>query len=181
MIRECFKTETGIMFTSEGIRKSGIDPANLYPLVQSKRPPPLPTIGAHIQEIPSATSLKQKSNENHADTDDLVKITKIKTEEEHEFLDALSPIYDQLSLAWFWWILELIPIKQRYQKGDNSWGAYLGWNLGKGRFIPKQKKVVKVHRSVKMRMDAQLPNGQKYIPKASFQTALDLGNVEWVD
>ncbi|RDB14966.1 hypothetical protein Hypma_016149 [Hypsizygus marmoreus] len=179
MIRECFKTETGIMFTSEGLRTAGLDPTSLYPIVQ-KRPPPLPITGAQIQSIPSKSFLKQKDLQHYAEVDDLVKITK--TEEEHELLDALSPIYDQLDLAWFWWMLELFPMKQRYQKGDNSWDTYLGMNLGRGRFIPKQKKsTIKVHRSVKMRMDAQHADGSKYAPKASFQTALELGNVQWVD
>ncbi|KAJ1303756.1 hypothetical protein OPQ81_008180 [Rhizoctonia solani] len=33
-------------------------------------------------------------------------------EEVEDFKDALSPIYDQLSLNWWWWILEFIPIQQ---------------------------------------------------------------------
>ncbi|KAG8732832.1 hypothetical protein FRC11_010666 [Ceratobasidium sp. 423] len=33
-------------------------------------------------------------------------------EEVEDFKDALSPIYDQLSLNWWWWILEFIPIRQ---------------------------------------------------------------------
>jgi hypothetical protein len=177
MIRECFKTETGILFSSEAMKSCGLDPANLYPVIQ-KRPAPLSVAGAQIQPIPSAKELKAQAN--FAEADVLVKITK--TEEEHELLDAMSPIYDQLSLAWFWWFLELLPMKQHYQKTDNTWGTYMGSNLGAGRFIPKQKKqVIKVHRSVKMRMDAQHANGTKYTPAASFQRALDLGNVQWVD
>lgn len=176
MIRECFKTETGIMFISEGLRGVGLDPAGLYPYIQT-RPPPLSATDLHIQHIPST---KEPTLQHFADVDSLIELHK--SEEEHELLDALSPIYDQLSLAWFWWMLELFPMKQKFQKSDNSWDSYLGMNLGRGRFIPKQKKgVVKVHRSVRMRMDAQFLDGTKYKPKASFDTALALGNVQWVD
>ncbi|KAF8066486.1 hypothetical protein FPV67DRAFT_1781048 [Lyophyllum atratum] len=179
MIRECFKSETGIMFTTEGLRGAGLDPASLYPYVQ-KRPPPLPVTGLQLQQIPSA---KTQKLQHFADVDNLVDIHM--SEEDHELHDAMSPIYDQLSLAWFWWLLELIPMKQHFQKSeDDSWAWYLGMNLGRGRFIPKQKRTrhkIKVHRSVQLRMAAAYPGGAKYVPAASFQTALDLGNVEWVD
>lgn len=33
-------------------------------------------------------------------------------EEVEDFKDALSPMYDQLTLNWWWWILEFIPVKQ---------------------------------------------------------------------
>lgn len=181
MIRECFKTETGIMFSSEAMKTAGIDPAMLYPIVQN-RPAPLSAIGAQIQNIPSKAELKVMLKEAE-EANSLVQVANVKTEEEHELLDALSPIYDQLSLVWYtWWWLELLPMKQHYQRSDNTWGTTTAWNLGRGRFIPKQKKkVIKVHRSVKLRMDAQHINGKKYVPAASFQRALDLGNIEWVD
>ncbi|KAG6873169.1 hypothetical protein C0995_002018 [Termitomyces sp. Mi166 len=164
MIRECFKAGTGIIFGLEDLRRVGLDPASLYPDVQ-KRPPPLPVVGAQIQYIPTATQQEE-----------------LQDREEHELLDALSPIYDQLSLAPLWWILELLLIKQNFQKGDNSWGSTNYPNLGRGRYIRKQKKhVIKIHRSVRQRMEAQYPDGCKYEPKASFKVALELGNVEWVD
>ncbi|KAG6917743.1 hypothetical protein DXG01_001281 [Tephrocybe rancida] len=173
MIRECFKADTGIMFISESLKLVGLDPASLYPYVQ-QRPSPLPSDGAHIQSIPKVVPKPPQPSE-------VATQTATKTEEEHELLDAMSPIYDQLDLKWAWWVLELLPMKQRYQKGDASWNSYIGANLGRGRFIPKQKRVIKVHRSVKQRMDAQYPDGKKYTPKASFDTALALGNVEWVE
>jgi hypothetical protein len=40
-------------------------------------------------------------------------------------------------------------------------------NMGRQRFIPKQHTCgVKVHRSVKLRMEAEVKNGTKYRPKA---------------
>jgi len=101
-----------------------------------------------------------------------------KSEEEMDLEDALAPVYDQLSLNWIWWILEFLPLKHKYQKGDSSWGSWFGWNLGRGRIIPKQKKQgVKVHRSVKARLETETENGGKYVPKAN----LDLSCVTWVD
>ncbi|KAJ3789554.1 hypothetical protein GGU10DRAFT_343154 [Lentinula aff. detonsa] len=167
MIRECFKTNTGIMFDRDGLRDLGMNPDALYPDVLP-RPPPLPVGDACIQDIPT-----------EGDTSELgAGAVVTQTEEQLELLDALSPIYDQLSLVWFWWILEFFPIKQRYQRGDNSWSSYFGWNMGRGRIIPKQKKQgVKVHRSVKMRLEAQHKDGSKYQPKAN----IDFANATWVD
>jgi len=47
MIRECFKTGTGIMFDAQGLKEVGLDPATLYPFV-TPRPPPLPIGSACI-------------------------------------------------------------------------------------------------------------------------------------
>ncbi|KAG6810882.1 hypothetical protein H0H92_009974 [Tricholoma furcatifolium] len=175
MIRECFKADSGIMFMSDGIRSVGLDPATLYPFVKP-RPPPIPLGGAQLQNIPSAATQLQ----NFSGMDSLVEVTK--TEEEQDLLDAMSPIYDQLSLAPAWWILEVLPLIHRYQRSNNSWTWYIRPNLGDGRVIPDQKKKkIKIHRTVKMRLDAQYPNGTKYKPKASFDVALALGNVEWID
>ena len=43
------------------------------------------------------------------------------TEEEEDLADALCPIFDQLSLKPSWWILEVVPMKHRVQRDDNSW------------------------------------------------------------
>jgi hypothetical protein len=99
-------------------------------------------------------------------------------EEENELLDCLQPMYDQLSLRWFWWILEFWPMKQRYQRSEDEWSSAWGINMGEPRFIPRQKTHgVKVHRSVKMRMEARYEDGSKYIPRA----ILDEENITWVD
>ena len=48
--------------------------------------------------------------------------SKFVSEEQEDLADALSPIYDQLRLAPLWWILEVIPHRQQYQKDeDNHW------------------------------------------------------------
>ncbi|KAF4596096.1 hypothetical protein EYR38_007470 [Pleurotus pulmonarius] len=181
MIRECFRTNTGIMFDCEGLQALGLNPDTLYPEVL-RRPPMLPTTGAmRIQDIPKPISGSPDETRlpNFADVD---YSALYKSEEDHDMDDLLSPVYDQLSLAPFWWVLEVWPMKQRYQKSDNSWSSSLGFNLGAGRFIPKQKRDgVKIHRSVRMRMEALHSDGTKYVPRASFEKAIAHGKVEWVD
>jgi uncharacterized protein (DUF2235 family) len=179
MVRECFKTNSGIMFDCEGLRSIGLDPDSLYPYVLP-RPPPLPLGNLRLQSIPSSKQQSKKQTEvalpNFANTE-VAPVTH-RSEEELDLHDSVCPIYDQLTLAWFWWILELLPIKQRYQKGDNTWVTSVGWNMGKGRFIPKQKtNGIRVHRSVKTRLEAQSESGGKYKPKAAF----DLERTTWVD
>jgi hypothetical protein len=51
----------------------------------------------------------------------------IGTEEEEELKDALMPKFDQLALKWPWWILEIIPLKHRYQTKDDKWHTWFGW------------------------------------------------------
>ncbi|KAL0577270.1 hypothetical protein V5O48_004727 [Marasmius crinis-equi] len=182
MIRECFKTNTGIMFDADLLKDFGMDPDTLYPNVLS-RPPAFPVGSGHfIRNIPASSSTSQTQNAPDDSRDGGVNATATSnsrpTEEELELADALSPVYDQLSLAWFWWVLELLPIRMRHQRDDDSWADYFGWNLGRGRSIPKQtKQGVKVHRSVKMRMEATYENGGRYVPKASF----DERYTTWVD
>ncbi|KAJ7174161.1 hypothetical protein C8R43DRAFT_977286 [Mycena crocata] len=179
MIRECFKTGSGIMFDCDGLRSIGLDPDSLYPHV-APRPPALPLGNLRIRSIPSSKEQSKAQKEaglaNFANSEAPTAVHL--SEEEMDLQDALCPIYDQLSLAWFWWILEFLPLRQRYQRGDNAWMSYFGWNMGRGRFIPKQKaNGVRVHRSVKLRLEAQTESGGKYKPKAAF----DLERTTWVD
>ncbi|THU78087.1 hypothetical protein K435DRAFT_973673 [Dendrothele bispora CBS 962.96] len=174
MIRECFKTNTGIMFSREGLEAVGLNPDSLYPFVRP-RPAAVPLGDNRIESIPRApATVKASSVASTA----IVPVKPNLTEEELDLKDALAPIYDQLSLRWVWWLLEFLPLKQKFQKSDNSWGSIFGWNLGRGRFVPKQKKMgARVHRSVKVRMEAKDEHGKKYVPKAN----LNLEHVTWVD
>jgi hypothetical protein len=237
MIRECFKTKSGIMFESQGLRELGMDPASLWPEVQL-RPPPLSAVGKTIISMPPTTrdhlakikelrfshipSLESFFNSNSSSDSDhdqehdhepstgqtplLKKGNRPRpkprptsrlaiggkpplnseleignhhlTEEENELLDCLQPMYDQLSLRWFWWILEFWPMKQRYQRGEGEWSPAWGINMGESRFIPRQRTHgVKVHRSVKMRMEARFEDGSQYIPRAFLHEE----NITWVD
>jgi hypothetical protein len=127
-----------------------------------------------VKTPPNLADSQTALNVENVDTSPPIRMT----EEELDLVDALSPIYDQLSQKWFWWILELLPVKQRYQRGDNTWASSFKWNMGRGRFIPKQKtNGVRVHRTVKTRLEAETGHGRKYKPKAEF----DLEQTTWVD
>ena len=44
------------------------------------------------------------------------------SEEQEDLADAVCPLYDQLKLSWWWWILEAIPQKLHYQRDeDDRW------------------------------------------------------------
>ena len=62
MIRECFKTETDILFDVQGLRDLGLDVSTLN-LPMPPRPPPLPVHDAAIQHVPRkrAEKVPQKS------------------------------------------------------------------------------------------------------------------------
>jgi hypothetical protein len=174
MIRECFKQKCGIIFHVEGLRDLGLDPASLYPEV-IPRPPPLaaePT--KFIERIPKVqpTILTLKDDASSDDNPFL-------SEEDHELLDALSPKYDQLALKKTWWFGEILPMTHRFQRSNNDWTKTFKWNLGRGRVIPRQKTLgAKIHRSVKIRMEASYEDGKKYVPKV---VNLDMDSVIWVD
>ncbi|KAK0474468.1 hypothetical protein EDD18DRAFT_239528 [Armillaria luteobubalina] len=194
MIRECFKTKTGIMFDSQQLRLLGLDPTTLHPFV-TPRPPALSVDSVMmIRTGPPKPPLKQKLvsafrrrtlpsdtpvpvDEAHANAL-LEEYRPIGTEEEEELRDALSPIYDQLKRSRSWWILEVIPMEFRHQKGDDKWVSWFGPNLARPRIIPKQSSGVKVHRSVRMRMEAfhEHKPQKKYKPKANLKVT-----PTWVD
>jgi hypothetical protein len=107
MIRECFKTNTGIMFDADKLHELGFDPGSLFPVVV-KRPPPLPVDGRTIRR-------KVDDREASPGTTDII------SEEHEELEDLLSPIYDQLTIKKYWWLLEILPFKHYWQRPDNTW------------------------------------------------------------
>ncbi|KAI0368948.1 hypothetical protein BV20DRAFT_434793 [Pilatotrama ljubarskyi] len=157
MIRECFRTNTGIRFHGDLLRAIGLDPAALHPLV-AERPPPLQPDAQYMSTV--APPLPQA------------------TEEEHEIRDALSPVYDQLDLAWYWWFLEFMPMKKRVlgPAPEYKQSKQLTLNRGTGRVVPKRHKPFYVHRSVKLRMEAKGLKDGPYMPKAQY-----INEPIWVD
>jgi hypothetical protein len=176
MIRQCFLANTGIMFLADRLQDAGLEPDSLWPEVK-KRPPPLePTEGMKVRDKREEVVLAKAS------------------EEEHELHDVLSPIYDQLHISHPWWILEVLPMRQRRQLPAPSadWESWIAWNLGRPRVVPNsewfgsdveggdgggegggiglgKRERVKVHRSVKTRMAVG------YKPRATFVDPI------WVD
>ncbi|KDR83173.1 hypothetical protein GALMADRAFT_221114 [Galerina marginata CBS 339.88] len=189
MIRECFKTNTGIMFNSAALFDIGLDPSTLYPYVVP-RPPPLPVASHRIQSPPAnpipirPTAHLMKKKKSHPEIKALLgrARTPFLGTEEEELNDIMSPKYDQLKIKKAWWALEILPLTLRYQRGDNQWVTHFGSNLARPRFIPKQKDGFKVHRSVKMRMEAEMADERKrqkrkkYSPKPIFRH-----DPHWVD
>ncbi|KIL57003.1 hypothetical protein M378DRAFT_88465, partial [Amanita muscaria Koide BX008] len=174
MVRECFKAKTGIIFDTASLYTIGLDPAVLYPHVL-ERPPLSDSLIAQARErviqTPESISWSQWFKSwftGVAPEQNAAPIVPFDSEDNEDLRDALSPKYDQLKLSRFWWILEILPVSMRYQRGDNQWVSYIGINMGKARFIPKQHSGgVKVHRSVKLRMEAQHKDGSKYQPQAN--------------
>ncbi|KAG9100353.1 hypothetical protein FS749_015570 [Ceratobasidium sp. UAMH 11750] len=77
------------------------------------------------------------------------------SEEVEDLKHALSPIYDQLTVNWWWWILEIIPVKQVWRKKGRSWRRFFVINLSGPQVIKNQKRNgVNVHRTVQLRMSA---------------------------
>ncbi|KIL66936.1 hypothetical protein M378DRAFT_9939 [Amanita muscaria Koide BX008] len=188
MVRECFKTKTGLLFNTECLRDIGLDPTTLHPSIAPRPPalfhraktqtvdkPPSTSFSRRVKNLFTSSKAKQRAAMEEAERRSNSQFSSFISEEDEELWDALSPKFDQLKLKRFWWALELLPISMRYQRGDNQWVSYIGINMGRQRFIPKQRSWgVKVHRSVKLRMEAD--GSKKYQPKAKL-------NVEpiWID
>ncbi|KAJ6530943.1 hypothetical protein DFH09DRAFT_1183741 [Mycena vulgaris] len=203
MIRECFQAQTGMIFDAQRLQELGLDPATLYPFVLD-RPPPLPVGDAKIEPLPPRKSLLRRLFSRTREPaftvspllDDVPPEQPTRgMEEEEELKDALSPIYDQLKLKPFWWILEVIPMSFRTQERDDRWTSTVRANLGRSRRIPHQRPRevdpnhpdpenhdyenhhptvdIKVHRSVKMRREALDSKGRRYVNRAHFHCEPD--------
>ena len=113
MIRECFVAKTGIMFKADGLKEVGLDPGRLFPDVLPR---------------PDALLLKHADPSRIDHKNGVVSVARqgvILTEEEEDLADALSPINDQLSLSPFWWLLELVPMRQKCVRKDGTWGTQM--------------------------------------------------------
>ncbi|GJJ14164.1 hypothetical protein Clacol_008424 [Clathrus columnatus] len=91
MVRQCFLIRTGILFKEDSLRKIGLDPVTLYPVVLP-RPPPAAAV---------------------SDKDAL-------SEEEEDLLDLRCPIHDELKNKLAWWILEILPARKNYRGVDGD-------------------------------------------------------------
>lgn len=115
------------MFNSHTLTNIGLDPSTLYPVV-TPRPPAFPVGPSHrIQKPPAAPipinirALSKKKEKQPDLLKDLGCEELLRTEEEEELYDALSPKYDQLSIKKFWWILEILPFVHTRQSEQGNW------------------------------------------------------------
>ncbi|KAH9932126.1 uncharacterized protein BXZ73DRAFT_101501 [Epithele typhae] len=76
----------------------------------------------------------------------------VATEEEYDARDAVMEAFD-----------ELVAARREYKEERTT-----TMNLGRGRLVPKHHSPFHVHRSVKMRMEAEGLKGGKYLPKAKY-------------
>ncbi|KIM79385.1 hypothetical protein PILCRDRAFT_823653 [Piloderma croceum F 1598] len=164
MVRQCFLAKTGIMFYTDRLRTIGLDPDTLYPHVLP-RPPPLSSSPSNGTKINGVSDRKDK-DEKTLDSGAAMHIT----EEQMDFDDVRCDSYDALDTARFWWILEILPTRQRVQLADGTTIIKLKRHLGQARVIPKD---IKVHRSVKIRID----NCEHYRSIAKVKKH----NCQWVD
>ncbi|KAG9098283.1 hypothetical protein FS749_004225 [Ceratobasidium sp. UAMH 11750] len=191
MIRECFINNTGILFHSAELDELGISPASLWPVVIIPTPPGLqsakqaeadmdsghghePTgdtlVGGHAADATDATAVSVPLPAPSK----LVPDTPVVLACGEDMKDAVMPIYDQLSLVWWWWILELLPMRQRYQRHDGTWRSWFSVNFGGPRVVHGQKRFpTYVHRSVLYRMQQT-----GYKPRAEL---LEEPGPEWID
>ncbi|KAH8828595.1 hypothetical protein DL96DRAFT_1463103 [Flagelloscypha sp. PMI_526] len=195
MIRQCFKTNSGIMFSKKGLLALGFDLDSLYDEKTLRYPigkgrsnsSSEPESGVPRVIRARGTDLLPCSQDPAAY---LPLRSPIESEELEEYNDALSPEYDQLTLSPKWWILEYLPLRTGIGRG-----AKRQFNRGNGREITQKK--IKIHRSVRVRLGAALPVeemgwcswlgswlccfGRKqrttYEPRAD----LDWSKVKWVD
>jgi len=191
MIRETFRCRTGILWNMETLKLVGLDAALLYPNViippigngkpssSPDIPVPAPsTIAPSTSEKSTTMTEKQEASASGQDGSAIGTGTTSVDFADPEHHDALSPMFDQLALKPFWWLLEILPVKGKKQRPPphdvNSWMEYTFVNFGQGRLIPRTEGEEKtmIHRSVKLRMD----HDSKYKWKA-------LGDTKptWVD
>ncbi|KAF8330662.1 hypothetical protein F5887DRAFT_78389 [Amanita rubescens] len=186
MVRECFKTKSGIIFKAETLREIGIDPNTLHPKVLPRPPALFDQVKSQVIQTPTSTSLfksigslfqSSEAKKKAKEAEEEKKKEPFISEEEEELRDSLSPKFDQLKLVRFWWILEVLPVSMTYQKTSNKRVSYIGINMGRPRVIP-QEKTIKFHRSVKLRMEAKCRRkGDKYEPRPDFSGF----EPKWVD
>lgn len=69
-------------------------------------------------EFEATERVVEVDDEDEAAADDVYRIP---VEDEEDRKDALQREYDQLQAAWYWWILEFMPLRERVRRPDGSW------------------------------------------------------------
>ncbi|KAG6830532.1 hypothetical protein H0H92_000204 [Tricholoma furcatifolium] len=189
MIKECLLGGTNILFDMKYLKTIGI---NLPKLAGELKAKGLPTEALGFtpevlnEKTPASTIpgilTPHKNTQQSGLTDNKVHLphaphlsralTRLKTR-----ADIAADIFDQLVLAKAWWVLEAIPMLATYQKEDGTWIRKRMRNFGQGRYIPFHNDQVKVHISVKLRMETDTA----YTPAAyNWDVVSDSGMLTWV-
>lgn len=69
-------------------------------------------------EFEATERVVEVDDEDEAVADDVYRIP---VEDEEDRKDALQREYDQLQAAWYWWILEFMPLRERVRRPDGTW------------------------------------------------------------
>ncbi|KAF9644334.1 hypothetical protein BDM02DRAFT_3213730 [Thelephora ganbajun] len=77
--------------------------------------------------------------------------------------DVLADIHDELKIHPLWWILEIVPMKFKWQEADGTWKSEWSVNLGRGRQIRTEQP--DFHDTVRQRMAVV---ELKYQPRAKW-------------
>jgi len=174
MIKECFAAKTGILF-NEHLQDIGLKYDPLSDNVYTDNNP------INLRDIPKDVAVNHRSAffavlemlETYLPGIDLT------LESKEDSCDAVAPLYNQLELAPFWWILELLPLLGTYQQEDGTWLRQRRRNFGNGRYMPHSDHEIKVHVSVLERIRSKK---DPYTPSAyNWNAALKGGLVKWVD
>ncbi|TIA89608.1 hypothetical protein E3P81_02861 [Wallemia ichthyophaga] len=131
MLRQAFKADTGLLFSTDLLDYYGLDLNTLYPYV-TRRPPAAEGPPEGFPELP------QQDNPR-----------RVFPEAVEDYYDALCPYHDYLNLSKGWWVLELWPLREIYQDGHGKYRKRLAPNLGHHRAIRGTNN--KFHRSVAIR------------------------------
>lgn len=172
MIKESLLAGSGILFDLRYLKSLGINVKALSEELKAKGHDPnaLGFTPEALKELEADKAvilaphrnLKHIHTNNHPSPRLLSHVQRI--HENH--VDILAKIFDQLSLVFWWWILELLPLLVTYQKADGNWVRRRMRNFGQGRYIPLADDGIKVHVSVKIRIEESEKTDEPYIPAA---------------
>ena len=195
-----------MIFNLQAIKCIGIDPSSIHPVVKPR--PDIPSFPSGSLKI--AVAEREKWGASIASWTPFASKKKgselqvpSESEEELDVLDALAPMYDQLELnPSKWAAMERLPMPKERPTEDGKWKEVKMQHSYQGRTIPPPTALhggkIKVHRTVRIRMEGKLESGEKkgkgpvYIPaakvgyqenyddKTPFTTALEQDWIEWV-
>ena len=127
MIKECILAKTGIQFDMDYLRDDlNFDFDDLMTEMKNKgmQIADLGEAYGEIENYAQDSSAKKKAKAE-ADSQSTVSKDSLETHNHvfrHYFHDVFDQIFDQLVLAWwFWWILEILPLRSTYQDLQGNW------------------------------------------------------------
>ena len=202
MIKECILAKTGILFDLEYLKDSlDFDFNGLLEEMREKNITPI-DLGAGYEDLEKHAEDQTKQEQQTAVVPTVIvteaangttHIHHNSTRRSHlragfQYLhDIHDNIFDQLIIAWLWWLLEIIPTLFTFQDPAGNWirlrrcvfFVHLAAsrlfqcltpparrNFGRGRYIPFHENQVRVHESVEKRIN-DVNSRVKYTPKAS--------------